>query len=945
MKKRFLPFSLLLVIMVLAQSLMAGQGQFVNDTRDDNSIYWHSMGPSNMGGRTTSVIFDNQMGKEVYIGTMGGGVFYSWNNGISWHQVGQDLMVSCLAQGSDGTIYVGTGDGCSAVSYNGMADFGYENSFIGSGLYMIKDKEMSPVPSTTANLNEVNEWSFINDIAIAGDKVVVATQTGLRYATASQLASENAVWSYAKAGGEDLTGVVTSVIVASDNTVIAAVDGALYTGTLEAMVCHSAATVSYNENSMIDSLAIAAGMLDIAVAPSDPNVMYAAIIGTAGNHESILLSEDHGATWRVILPLVTATAGHQVYEGRGLFNHGMTVDPENPYSLYVTGYNLWRLDKSANDPQGYYLCVKQSDGNNDIIFSNTYLHSGVNAMTFSPRDSKIAFVATDGGIYKAQINDSFYPTFANCNRGNISARVLSVAPTGTITRVVSGLLDHGPILIEGAEGTNHNGYAVPLYPSNNPGVYGNFADTDHGGSSVASTINPDMFVLVTRDGAIQRTETAGADYDMSNFLGNSGQPTFSYSGYRMPIALWENYNDNISTDSVWFKCKQNQHAGDVVKCYSNTANYPFDYTLPYDMTYNPDSPLLSDSIRVKDPISTKFYVADNGSIYYTMDAVRFNKQTSWYKIATTGGTSSCITLSSDGDEVLVGTRNGRVIRITNMLNAYDAATSTSTDTLNFAPVVTVIELPVDGRGVSSIALSSDKKKMVVTLSGYGQDNYVLFSDNADAETPTFTSKQGDLPLMPVYSSVYEMTTGDVLLGTEHGIYKTENIAASTPNWVNASVNVGDVPVMDLKQQTIYKADQQVPMIVDTVTVMVPYPGTNNHGVIYAATYGKGIFRCENYRQHSGDDVTETPVVANSKVELYPNPVRNAATVRFDLGQNTNVSYQVYDMTGRVVRTENLGNLIEGKHEVNVPMNDMATGAYLLRLNAGSSSSTVKFMVQ
>ena len=57
-----------------------------------------------------------------------------------------------------------------------------------------------------------------------------------------------------------------------------------------------------------------------------------------------------------------------------------------------------------------------------------------------------------------------------------------------------------------------------------------------------------------------------------------------------------------------------------------------------------------------------------------------------------------------------------------------------------------------------------------------------------------------------------------------------------------------------------------------------------------------------------------------------------------------VSYQVYDMSGRMVKMETLGNFAQGKHEVNVSMNDLAKGAYVLRLNAGSNTSSVKFMV-
>lgn len=942
MKKRFLPFSLLLVIMVLGQSVMANDfaPRAANDG-DNNSIYWRSMGPTNMGGRTTSVIFDNQTQNHIYIGSMGGGVFYSWNNGITWHQVGENLMVSCLAQAEDGTIYVGTGDGCNAVNYNGMADLSYANSFVGTGLYMIKNKTMTSVPSTTpAALNTVTEWSFINDVAVANGKVIVGTENGLKYATASGLSSADATWSYAKSNGANIEGVVTSIEVASDGTIVAAVDGALYIGSLDAMVCHSATAEHLNENNVIDSIPVAAGLLDIAVAPSNPKIIYASNVNANGNHVSVYLTEDKGLTWRVVAPEVNSSVGHQIYEGRGLVNHGITVNPTNPYSLYITGYNLWRLDKPAGDENGYFLITKQSDGDNGSIFLNTYLHTGVNAMTFDPRDANSAYLATDGGIFKAQLDGSLYATFANCNRNYNTTRAFNIAPTGNLTRVVAGLMDHGPILIEGIEGTNHTGYAVPLYPQNDISLYGNFSDTYHAGSCVASTINPSVFVLVTRDGAIQRTESAGVDYDATNFTANQ---SFSFTGYRMPIALWETYENENSVDSVWFKCKQDQQAGDVVKCYSNNANYPFDFTLPEDMHFNADDPLSSDSIQVLDPVSTKFYVADGSALYYTMDVLKFNKATTWYKLTTLGGVASCITTSVDGDVVLVGTRNGRVIRVSNMNAAVNDSTSLPSST-QFQPVVTIMELPVEGQYVSSIALSSDNKEMVVTLGNYDKESYVLYSADADAEEPTFESKQGDLPLMPIYSSMIEMTTGDVLLGTEHGIYMTEDLSG-TPAWVKANTNMGDVPVMELKQQTIYKADQMVPSYTDAGMVMVPFAGTNNHGVIYASTYGKGLFRCETYRLHSGAGVGETPIASSdSKIAVYPNPVYESATVRFELSENASVSYQIYDITGRVVRVMNMGNFSEGSHEISVSAEGLAAGSYILRLSAGNNTSSVKFMV-
>ena len=37
-----------------------------------DQVYWLSMGPDNMGGRTTSIVYNKSNMNEVYIGSMGG---------------------------------------------------------------------------------------------------------------------------------------------------------------------------------------------------------------------------------------------------------------------------------------------------------------------------------------------------------------------------------------------------------------------------------------------------------------------------------------------------------------------------------------------------------------------------------------------------------------------------------------------------------------------------------------------------------------------------------------------------------------------------------------------------------------------------------------------------------------------------------------------------------
>lgn len=980
MKKRFLPFSLLLVIMFLGQSVMADQvGHYVpraketpnaeayisslrvnqhtgmidpawmiaatkqaeNSTRDDaDVIYWKSMGPDNMGGRTTSIVYNKDNRNQVYVGSMGGGVFYTWNKGISWHQVGENLMVSCMTQDEEGTIYVGTGDCGDAYNYNGLGNLNYTNSFIGSGIYTIKDNEMTLMEGTApTNINDPEgEWCFINDLVFDNNMLIAATSDGLRY-------RKDGEWFYAKHEGEDLVGNAIEVKVGSDHTVVASIEGMIYIGSLDNMVCKSASSDIVNDDNedIIDTIATAAGLLDIAIAPSDPNVIYAANVNASGNHVKIYLSEDQGNSWSIILPTVGNNFGHQVYEGKGLYNHGLVVDPTDANLLYVLGYNIWALQRPSSGT-GYYMAQQLSGAST--------LHPGINAMVFDPRtEENLAYVATDGGIYKANRMGVPYFSFTNCNRGYISTRCLAVAPTNSNTRVLGGVLSHGPIVIEGEEGTNNMSTGDVLLPALTGGLYGTFDESYNAGPCVASLIQPKAFILTTLDGGFQRTEDGGINYDFANFTANQA---FSFTGYRMPIAYWESFNDENGADEVWFKCEKNQIAGDVVQCFSNNGGYPFDYTLPVDMQYNEEDPAHSDSLLVPDPITTKLVAPNkNGTsheIYYTLDAIQFSKAVDWYKLTTFSGTPTCMTFSADGDNLFIGTLAGGMIRISNLREAVDAYTA-HPDSADFAPVVTEITLPTTDQCVTSIAVyTDDANKVVVTLGNYGNESYVLYSDDALAEAPTFVAKQGDLPKMPVYSSIYTSTynsanEGHVIIGTDHGIYRTTNIAASSPVWTLESDNMGDVPVMELKQQLIHQEPQYVYTTIDSVTTVETYPGTNNQGVIYAATYGRGLFRCETYRQNSGASVPENPaVLAESKVSMYPNPVRDAARVSFELNSDSEVAYQVYDMSGRLVKVETLGSYSSGKHEVNVAMNELAKGAYVLRLNAGSQSSTVKFMV-
>ena len=993
MKRRFLPLSLLLVIMILGQSIaIADNGghyvprpqasssaeAYLNDLRvnqltglidpacmikaaqasnakDEADLYWLSMGPDNMGGQTTAVIYDNRPNQSgnpsgvLYIGSKGGGVYKSYNHGITWHQVGGlNLMVSCMAQDKNGVIYVGTGDCGSAATYNGLDQQSYTNSFVGSGLYKIVNDEISQVANTKPSANEVGEWSFITDLECRDNFLFASTEAGLKY-------SVN--------GGDSWTmlieGKAGEVTSNANGKIVAAVDGKVYIGTVNEMVCHSADAIAYDDDHNIIALPTATGLVDIAISESNTEVIYVSLVDNKGVCQGIYVSKDFGNTWTVVMPVSNGNYGHNIYGSYGLNNHCIAIDPVNDSILYVCGYNLWKLTAPAS-ATGYYFTQQLTDGGASLVMEENYLHVGLQTMVFCPYNKNEVMIGTDGGIFKGVKSTNGF-NFFNCNRNYITTRMFGVAYSGNTTRIMGGGLDHGTVMMEGLDDLNAPSSGIWVNPTG--ALYGMFSEASQAGQCAFSMINPNTIFATYKGGHIARSETAGEDWVSTNFLENLGVDFANVSTFRTPFQFYESFNDAQNPDSVKFinDTTVSLPAGTRVQAMSN-KNYPFWYELESDLA-------AGDSIMIQDPIGARMFLALNDDaskygLYMTFGALNFSAAPKWYLVSGKKvgfeGHPLCIACSSDCDNVFVGFKSGKFIRVSGINYIND---SISYDDSLALQTTTVINLPIDGQCVTSVSVDPrNANNVVVTLGNYGNQNYVLYSNNALADEPIFTSMQGDLPLMPVYSSVIEMETGKVIIGTEHGVYMANSIGSG--NWTAAGHAMGDVPVMEIKQQVMDKAMDSVVSyfqdivqhdslapgnviihIVDTVIrrVVEYYPGTDNAGIIYAATYGRGLFRCENFKKHSATGIEENEVVAEKQLNIYPNPVRDQAHVNFE-GDGQVVSYQVYDMMGRLVMSQNLGRVASGSQQLQVNVSNLSAGAYILRLNQGSNCTTAKFLV-
>jgi hypothetical protein len=154
--------------------------------------------------------------------------------------------------------------------------------------------------------------------------------------------------------------------------------------------------------------------------------------------------------------------------------------------------------------------------------------------------------------------------------------------------------------------------------------------------------------------------------------------------------------------------------------------------------------------------------------------------------------------------------------------------------------------------------------------------------------------------------------------------------------------------MEIKQQLLENHDSKYVYLIDEVgdTTSIQYPSISNQDIVYIATYGRGIYKCEDFVQGTGESIVENTTNSTNALEMniYPNPVVSEATINFNVETAATVSYQIFDLTGRMVQNATLGNYGQGSHSVNFNVNGLSNGTYIVRVQAGTTSNIAKILV-
>jgi hypothetical protein len=846
-------------------------------------LNWMPVGPINWAGRVRAVLYDNQdaSGSTIYTGGVMGGVYKSVNGGLSWEMLNQgsdDIIgVSCMVQTPSGALYVGTGEYYEFAEDPGVNASGQ----IGNGIYRSTNgMDFEQITATKPLPNDpMADWAQVLRLACdpASGRLFAATNNALYY-------SDNGdVWTSV------MNGLAANVVVGTNGTVVFVVDNHVYVapaGDLGNIMDVSTGAVGKLPDANV-------GWIQVAIAPSNPDIMYATI---ARQYDYVMLgvycSRDGGNTWSVIFP---ENPSYDPLVGVGAFCNSLEVFPNNPDAVLLGGATGWYGEKFQDE--GYYDW--QSVSVNGLGPNGAYAPLQHFNYNFNPANPSQFAIGTMNGVAIGNYSPDQF-TYQTSNKNLAIGQFYSVE-MGPIDKWMMGGGNNIGIELFNAVLQNDpmDGYVPPT--SQITGTYGEW-----------SLLKPEYIIF---------SGIGFDEYVRSEDLGETTALTFMGEVFNtltnfIPSALWETDDFAFSVDTVWIYARNGAIEADstVMASSMNCYQCPFEYTVP---TTIPEG----DSMAVIDPFHSRFFmfgtVLSNSGIYMTADAIKFYKDPEWFCIGNTGtDIITSLSVTSDLNYVWAATEDGKLYRFGNVAQAQDSVTA---DVGSPYCIVSkeMFEFPeLSGRYITNVSIDpKDNNNVLVTLGNYGNENYIYLCQNALDSLPVFTSVQGDLPKAPVFDGIIEMhNNGTAIIGTDLGIFTTTNIFANQVEWDVDINGIGDVRVTNIKQQTWENYRIQ------------------NIGMIAASSFGRGLFYDTTFRIVLGQDDPVNNIPAQNALQIRPNPVKEAASVTFTLNGTTSVNATLFDLTGRVVQEITLGTYHKGTHTAAIDMSGLPSGTYVIRVN-------------
>ena len=435
---------------------------------------WEFAGPTNIGGRVTSLAVESW--DRFYAGTGSGGLFKTTDGGASYAPVGDGVFslsigdVALDPQNPE-TVWVGTGE---ANGGGGSLTYG------GSGVYRSRDG------------GRTWEARGLDRTGTIGRVVVDPTDSDRLWVAAAGKLFEGdehrGVYRTTDGGGswervlalDDTTGAIDLAVDPSDPDRLFA---ATWTRQRTAQARRyggpgSALWRSTDGGGSWERLGGAplpsgadVGRIGVSVAASRPDVVYAVYTDATGNTRGTFRSRDGGDSWTRV-----GVADNVSY---GWWFGQIRADPTDPETVYVPWLNLYR----------------STNGGAQFAFRSGNMHVDHHALWIDPSDPRRLVAGNDGGVYRSS---NAGQTWTKSPGGFPATQFYTVEIDATDPRrLYGGTQDNGTNrTLTGATDDwarifGGDGHYVLVDPSDNRYVYaefqyGNLFRSTNGGSSFVS---------------------------------------------------------------------------------------------------------------------------------------------------------------------------------------------------------------------------------------------------------------------------------------------------------------------------------------------------------------------------------------------------------------------------------------------------------------------------
>jgi len=361
-------------------SVLVSPQLFAEDKADTNplaSIKLRNIGPAMISGRISDFAVNPERPNEFYAATASGNLWKTSNNMTTWQPLFENqgsyaIGVIEMAKGNTDLLWLGTGENNSqrSVAY-------------GDGVYKSEDGG-----KTWKNMGLKNS-GHISQIWINPknhDEVLIAAQGPLwndggdrgLFKTSDGGKTWNKILDVDK-----YTGINEFVVDPNNfnNIVASSYQRRRHVWTLinggPGSAIHKTTDGGKSWNKITSGLpSEQLGRIGLAMAPSQPNTLYA-IIESTKKAQGVFRSDNFGQTW-------TKRSGHMTSSPQ--YYNELVVDPKNPDRVYS-------LDT--------FTSISEDGGKTFKPLSNEFRHVDDHALWIDPNNTEHLIVGGDGGVYES----------------------------------------------------------------------------------------------------------------------------------------------------------------------------------------------------------------------------------------------------------------------------------------------------------------------------------------------------------------------------------------------------------------------------------------------------------------------------------------------------------------------------------------------------------------